>query len=64
MEERLNILWISFEDCLPLYGCYGDKIARTPGVDRLASEGRICPTLTLSRRRRTLVPLLDGRHTR
>ena len=43
MVKRPNVLWISFEYCLPLYGCYGDKIARTPTVDRLASEGCIYP---------------------
>ena len=43
MARKLNVLWISFEDCLPLYGCYGDTIARTPTVDRLASEGCIYP---------------------
>ena len=43
MTRKLNVLWISFEDCLPFYGCYGDKIARTPAVDRLASEGCIYP---------------------
>jgi len=41
MRERPNILWISFEDTNPLYGCYGDPIARTPNLDRLASEGCI-----------------------
>lgn len=34
-----NILWISFEDTNPFYGCYGDTVARTPNVDRLAAEG-------------------------
>ena len=43
MTRKLNVLWISFEDCLPFYGCYGDKIAKTPAVDRLASEGCIYP---------------------
>ena len=43
MTRKLNVLGISFEDCLPFYGCYGDKIARTPAVDRLASEGCIYP---------------------
>lgn len=38
-RSRPNILWISFEDTNPYYGCYGDKVARTPAVDRLASEG-------------------------
>jgi len=35
----LNILWISFEDTYPYYGCYGDPVARTPRLDRLAAEG-------------------------
>ena len=43
MANKPNVLWISFEDCLPLYGCYGDPVARTPAVDRLASEGCIYP---------------------
>lgn len=37
--RRPNILWISFEDTNPFYGCYGDSVARTPNLDRLASEG-------------------------
>ncbi|MEP7274356.1 MAG: sulfatase, partial [Acidobacteriota bacterium] len=36
---RPNILWISIEDASPDLGCYGDEYARTPNVDRLASEG-------------------------
>ncbi len=36
---RPNILWVSFEDTNPFYGCYGDQVARTPTVDRLAEEG-------------------------
>lgn len=38
-KERPNILWISTEDLSPRLGCYGDSIARTPNIDRLASEG-------------------------
>jgi N-sulfoglucosamine sulfohydrolase len=38
-REKPNILWISFEDTNPVYGCYGDTVARTPNIDRLASEG-------------------------
>ena len=38
---RLNILWISLEDCSPRFGCYGDAVARTPNIDRLASEGTL-----------------------
>ncbi len=38
-EKKPNILWISFEDTNPYYGCYGDSVARTPHLDRLAAEG-------------------------
>jgi arylsulfatase A-like enzyme len=35
-----NILWITIEDTSPQFiGCYGDKNARTPVIDRLAGEG-------------------------
>jgi len=34
-----NILWISLEDTNPFYGCYGDKIAQTPNLDKLADQG-------------------------
>jgi len=43
MDERPNILWVSFEDTNPFYGCYGDAVARTPTVDRLAAEGTRYP---------------------
>jgi arylsulfatase A-like enzyme len=36
---RPNILWLSFEDTNPFCGCYGDPVARTPNLDRLAAEG-------------------------
>lgn len=39
MADRPNILWISFEDTNPLYGCYGDPVARTPNLDQLAADG-------------------------
>jgi len=38
-ESRPNVLWISFEDTNPYYGCYGDAVARTPNLDRLAADG-------------------------
>ncbi|MCY3772137.1 MAG: sulfatase-like hydrolase/transferase [Gemmatimonadetes bacterium] len=38
-RSRPNILWISFEDTGPYYGCYGDPVARTPNVDRFAARG-------------------------
>ena len=38
-----NILWISLEDTSPRFGCYGDEVARTPNIDRLAAAGCIFP---------------------
>ena len=35
---RPNILWISTEDMSPHLGSYGDSLARTPVLDRLAKE--------------------------
>ena len=35
---RPNILWISNEDMSPRLGAYGDRLARTPVLDRLARE--------------------------
>ncbi|MEO8520588.1 MAG: sulfatase-like hydrolase/transferase [Acidobacteriota bacterium] len=36
--RRPNILWISNEDMSPRLGAYGDPVARTPVLDRLARE--------------------------
>jgi uncharacterized sulfatase len=33
-----NILWITWEDCGPMLGCYGDTFARTPVLDAVATE--------------------------
>ena len=33
-----NILWITCEDTGPQLGCYGDKYAQTPSLDRLAGR--------------------------
>ena len=41
--KRPNFLWITLEDCSPRFGCYGDKIAQTPNIDRLAAEGTLYP---------------------
>jgi arylsulfatase A-like enzyme len=38
LPTRPNILWISNEDMSPHLGAYGDAIARTPVLDRLARE--------------------------
>lgn len=37
--SRPNILWIVSEDNNPLIGAYGDRLARTPVLDKLAAEG-------------------------
>jgi arylsulfatase A-like enzyme len=37
--SRPNILWVVSEDNNPFLGCYGYKPARTPILDRLASQG-------------------------
>src|SRR5688572_3523890 len=36
---RPNILWLVSEDNAPLLGAYGDPLARTPNIDRLAAQG-------------------------
>jgi arylsulfatase A-like enzyme len=38
-KDRPNILWIVSEDNGPFLGCYGDNLATTPTLDKLASEG-------------------------
>ncbi len=40
-RKRPNILWITCEDIGPHLGCYGDPVARTPNLDRLAKKGVI-----------------------
>lgn len=37
--SKPNFLVITWEDVSPRFGCYGDKLASTPTVDRLAAEG-------------------------
>ncbi|HBP5360518.1 MULTISPECIES: sulfatase-like hydrolase/transferase [Pseudomonas aeruginosa group] len=38
-QSRPNILWLVSEDNCPFIGAYGDPLARTPTLDRLAHEG-------------------------
>ena len=39
-ETRPNILWLTSEDNSARWlGCYGNKFASTPNLDKLASEG-------------------------
>jgi N-sulfoglucosamine sulfohydrolase len=37
--SRPNILWITCEDMSPRLGSWGDSLARTPNIDRLAAGG-------------------------
>lgn len=37
---RPNVLFISIDDLRPALGCYGDPLAKTPHIDRLAASGR------------------------
>lgn len=39
LADRPNVLFIVSEDNGPELGCYGDHYARTPHLDRLASDG-------------------------
>jgi len=39
VQARPNILWLVSEDNNPFLGAYGDPLARTPTLDRLAREG-------------------------
>src|SRR4051812_8096540 len=36
-----NILWLIAEDACKDFGCYGTEGARTPNIDRLATESRL-----------------------
>ncbi len=44
-SSRLNLLCITCEDISPMLGGFGDKIAKTPNLDRLASAGIIFTNL-------------------
>lgn len=37
--SRLNVLLICVDDLKPIVGCYGDKVAQTPNIDKLAENG-------------------------
>lgn len=39
--EKPNVLLICIDDLKPLLGCYGDKIIKTPNIDRLATRSTI-----------------------
>ena len=39
VPNRPNVVWIVGEDTGPELGCYDDRYARTPNLDKLASQG-------------------------
>ncbi len=40
-EKQMNVLFIAVDDLKPVLGCYGDKLVRTPNIDRLARQGTV-----------------------
>jgi iduronate 2-sulfatase len=40
-SDRPNVLLICIDDLRPALGCYGDPLARTPHIDRLAKSSRV-----------------------
>ncbi len=38
-SARPNVLFIAVDDLRPQMGCYGDRLAKTPHIDRLAAQG-------------------------
>ncbi len=44
-DNRPNVLLIAIDDMKPRIGPYGDKLAKTPSMDRLASRALLSATL-------------------
>ncbi len=40
-QEKTNVLFIAVDDLRPALACYGDGLAITPNIDRLAGEGAL-----------------------
>lgn len=41
VKDKPNILFIAVDDLRPELGCYGNKIVKSPNIDRLAKEGTL-----------------------
>ena len=39
--KKTNVLFIIVDDLKPILGCYGDKLVKTPNIDRLAKMGTV-----------------------
>ena len=39
--QRPNVLFIAVDDLKPVLGCYADKLAKTPNMDKLAARGML-----------------------
>jgi len=40
-KSKPDVLFIAVDDLKPVLGCYGDKIIKTPNIDRLAKMGTV-----------------------
>ncbi|NDW09637.1 sulfatase [Dysgonomonas sp. 520] len=40
-EQKYNILFIAIDDLKPELGCYGNKLIKTPNIDKLADRGTV-----------------------